>query len=63
MKRVDRFRGYQPTVKRPAPLNRFVSMYRNQFRKIPDQIRVSFSDGTTAVYQLKVEMPAPVIYR
>ena len=30
---------------------------------IPDRIRVSFSDGKTAVYARVIEMPEPVIFR
>ena len=29
---------------------------------IPDSVRVSFSDGTTAIYDLHTDQPAPVIY-
>ena len=29
--------------------------------RIPDRIRVSFSDGSTALYDLHTDLPAPLI--
>ena len=31
--------------------------------RIPDRIRVSFSDGKTAVYARVIEMPEPVVFQ
>lgn len=31
------------------------------YSRYPEKIRVSFADGSTAVYDLRVEQPAPVI--
>ena len=31
--------------------------------RIPDRIRISFSDGKTAVYARVIEQPEPVIFR
>ena len=45
--------------KRPEILPEIVSHYERDSSRIPDQIRVSFSDGSTAVYEIKVEQPAP----
>ena len=38
-----------------------LSYHRNEFSRHPEKMRVSFRDGTTAVYDLRVEQPAPVI--
>ena len=62
-RRRDRFRGYQATVTRPDPLDRFLVTYRGRFSRYPEQVRISFADGTTAVYTMKAEQPAPVIFR
>lgn len=56
------FRGYQPTVKRPAILGG-VYTYRTKFSRIPEQVRIPFADGTTAIYELRIEQPSPVIRR
>lgn len=61
-RRRNRFRGVRPTVTRPAILLGLLAYYRNQFSKIPESIRVSFRNGTTAVYDLHVQQPAPVIW-
>ena len=38
-----------------------VPVYDRESSEYPEMIRVSFSDGSTAVYELRVEQPAPVI--
>ena len=49
-------------VERPEILPKPLPIYdENHGGKFPEMIRVSFSDGSTAVYELKVEQPAPVI--
>ena len=47
--------------KRPAILPKPVPVYEYDYSEYPELIRVSFSDGSTAVYQLRIEQPAPVI--
>ena len=47
--------------KRPKMLPENVSYYDHEFSRLPDRIRVSFEDGSTAIYELRVEQPAPVI--
>lgn len=37
------------------------SNYEHKYGRYPEKIRVSFKDGTTAMYDLRVEQPAPVI--
>jgi hypothetical protein len=49
-------------VKRPAILGG-VYTYRTKFSRIPEQVRIPFADGTTAIYELRVEQPSPVIRR
>lgn len=61
--RENYFRGFQETVKRPAMLDRPVGYYTGRFSKIPEKVRVSFENGTSAVYALQVEQPAPVPVR
>ena len=46
---------------KPAILPQMVPLYEHDCSEIPERIRVSFSDGRTAVYELRVEQPAPVI--
>ena len=46
---------------RPKMLPHAVPHYERSNSRIPEQVRLSFSDGSTAVYDLRVEQPAPVI--
>ena len=46
--------------RRPEMMPEIVTHYEDGSR-IPDCIRVSFADGSTAVYDLRAEMPAPII--
>ena len=46
---------------RPMILDKPVPNYERNDSRIPEKIRISFSDGTTAIYELKVRQPAPVI--
>ncbi len=46
---------------RPKPLPGAVPYYKRESSRIPESIRISFSDGSTAVYELHVEQPAPQI--
>lgn len=47
--------------KKPKILPEMVSCYDNVINKYPDRIRISFDDGHTAIYEIRVEQPAPVI--
>ena len=38
-----------------------ISYHRDEFSRHPEKIRLSFTDGSTAVYDLRVEQPAPII--
>ena len=46
---------------KPTILPKPMPMYERDSSEYPEMIRVSFSDGRTAVYELRVEQPAPVI--
>lgn len=46
---------------RPKPMPGAVPYYERESSRIPERIRISFTDGTTAVYDLHVDQPAPVI--
>ena len=46
---------------RPAMLPEVVSYYDHDFSIFPDSIRVSFEDGSTAVYDVRMTQPAPII--
>jgi hypothetical protein len=46
---------------RPEMLPNPLPTYNHDFSKYPERIRVSFGDGSTAIYDLRVEMPAPQI--
>ena len=49
------------TKSRPKMLPKAVPIYEHDCSILPDQIRVSFEDGTTAVYDIRINQPAPVI--
>ena len=49
------------TMSRPQLLDRAVPNYEHDCSIYPDQIRVSFSDGHTEVYDRRVEQPAPQV--
>lgn len=64
-RRSDRYQSqeYLPereAICRPALLNIPVGYYCGRHSRIPEKVRVSFSDGTTAVYRLEVELPEPM---
>ena len=46
---------------RPAPLPGVVPYYDHEDSEIPERIRISFEGGKTAVYELRVDQPSPVI--
>lgn len=52
----------EPQAERPAVLDRPGRYYESPLSRIPEKVRISFSDGTTAVYQLTMELPAPVFH-
>ena len=47
--------------KRPAPLPEVVPIYEHELSAHPDSIRVSFEDGSTAVYDIRMDQPHPII--
>lgn len=47
--------------RRPKPMPNAAPYYDRESSRIPDRIRVSFTDGTTAVYTLHIEQPAPMV--
>ena len=49
------------TPERPAMLGKMVPIYDHNTSKHPDRIRVSFDDGSTAVYVMDVEQPHPLV--
>jgi len=51
----------QKKRERPAMLGKPLPKYERESSRIPDQIRVSFSDGSTAIYDLRVDQPAPFV--
>lgn len=46
---------------RPTILPKPAPVYEHEYSEIPERIRVSFSDGRTAVYELRTDQPHPVI--
>lgn len=46
-------------VERPEMMPEVVPHYAYESSRVPESIRVSFADGSTAVYQLDVKMPPP----
>ena len=48
---------------RPEMLPGTVGYYDYDISKYPDRIRVSFTDGSTAVYALETEQPHPAVVK
>ena len=46
---------------RPKPMDKPALYYAHDFSKLPEQIRVSFEDGSTAIYDIRMIQPAPII--
>lgn len=46
---------------RPKPLPEVVPIYEPEFLGHPGSIRVSFEDGSTAMYDIRIEQPHPII--
>ena len=46
---------------RPEMLPEAVPYYDHEWSAHPDSVRISFSDGSTAVYDIRVEQPHPII--
>ena len=57
---LERILGGEPTV-RPEMMPKAVPFYERETSVHPDAIRVSFRDGSSAVYDLRVEQPAPQV--
>ena len=53
---------WEAQYKRPSLMGKPLPIYEHEDSRIPDGIRVSFEDGTTAVYYLHTEQPAPLIF-
>ena len=47
--------------RRPEILPKVVPVYEHEYSEVPERIRVSFEDGSTEIYDLHTEQPAPVI--
>ena len=47
--------------KRPEVLPEPLPIYETIYSEIPDRVRISFSNGTSAIYDLHTEQPAAVI--
>ena len=47
--------------KRPEILPAPVPIYEHTYSEIPERVRISFSNGTSAIYDLHTEQPAPVV--
>lgn len=46
---------------RPEMLPEAVPYYDHDWSVHPDAVRMSFSDGSTAIYDIRVEQPHPII--
>ena len=47
-------------IDRPELLPQPLPTYAHEWSVHPDSIRVSFADGSTRIYDLRIEQPAPV---
>ena len=52
---------FKQKSERPEIIGKAVPIYDNEYEEIPFGVRISFSNGHTAVYELRVNQPAPVI--
>ena len=50
-------------MNRPEILDKPVLTYATADSIHPDQVRLSFSDGSTAIYDLRIELPHPAMVR
>jgi len=50
-------------MNRPKMLEKPAPIYDFDFSEIPDHIRVSFNNGTTAVYDLRTVQPHPLVLK
>ena len=48
-------------MNRPEMMEKAVPYYDHAWSRHPDSVRVSFSDGSTAVYDIRRNQPHPVI--
>lgn len=46
---------------RPEMLPEPVPYYEYDWSEHPDSVRISFSDGSTAIYDIRVKQPHPII--
>lgn len=51
------------TPERPETLPKMVPIYEHECSEYPDALRVSFSDGSTAIYELRTEQPHPMVIK
>lgn len=49
--------------KRPEMLPKPVPIYENTDSEIPDRVRISFTNGTSAIYDLHTEQPHPLVIK
>ena len=54
---MKRVRRVQKILDKPA------CYFNGRHSRLPEQIRVSFEDGTTAIYDLHIEQPEPLFFR
>lgn len=59
LERLNAIEKALETMSRPKLLDRAVPNYEHDCSIYPDQIRVSFCDGHTEVYDRRVEQPVP----
>lgn len=58
-----RLRAERIKRSRPKILDRILPVYETDQTQYPNSIRVSFDDGTTAVYDQRVTMPNPLLIK
>lgn len=46
---------------RPELLPKPLPVYERTDSRIPERVRISFTDGTSAIYDLHTDQPAPII--
>ena len=49
------------TETRPEIMPKPVPIYEHKDSEIPEKVRISFTNGTSAVYELQIDQPHPVI--
>lgn len=60
-KLLDFLQRREKAEKRPALMPVAVPIYEHEYSEIPERVRISFTNGTSFIYDIHTDQPAPVI--